>query len=545
MSRKISVLVVCLVALCSCNRLWKHYEPLVREQPDSALALLRSMNPDRMLSRRERADYFLLLSMAMDKCYIDLTSDSLIKPAVVYFEHRLPKKKRMLAYYYWGRVQSNAHHLAEASLSFDKAGDLALQLGDYLYLGLANQQLGDLYAASYDREHLVSFYERALSAFEQSGKQNYIDNARLELATAYNNNGQREESEALFQSLLQQDSLDIDLRKELYLSYARRLGGMDNNHGEEAYAYFQKADLETFDVSDLGAMAVMAYFAGDVTTSARLMARADSLATTGRDKASVSFDRFRIAHRQGNDTEAIDYLQDAVTIQDSILQQALNQSVSHARSRFFREEAEKQQRRNQTQALFFVLLATFGISTFLIFVHNHRRRIQEDMASLEDIRLQIEAEKEGRAQLANAILAHQMNELNLISEEYFKSDGRARRETYFRAFEKKLDAFRENNADLQELEQSVNMLKDNAIGLLREEIPGQSRHFYKMCTMFFAGFPYDLIHLLTNSSIPTLKATKSHYKKQIQASDAPHRELFLSLLDSAAKKPAGRHKMSD
>ncbi len=55
--------------------------------PDSALAILNKIPSPETLSNREYASYCLLFTQALDKNYITITSDSLIKKAVTYYEN--------------------------------------------------------------------------------------------------------------------------------------------------------------------------------------------------------------------------------------------------------------------------------------------------------------------------------------------------------------------------------------------------------------------------------------------------------------------------
>ena len=56
-------------------------------RPDSALAVLRAIPGASLKSDRDRAYQALLHSQALDKCYIDLQTDSIIAPAVKYYSH--------------------------------------------------------------------------------------------------------------------------------------------------------------------------------------------------------------------------------------------------------------------------------------------------------------------------------------------------------------------------------------------------------------------------------------------------------------------------
>ena len=61
-------------------------EKIMESRPDSALAILQHIPTPETLHGKAQADYSLLMTQAMDKNYINFTSDSLIKFAVGYLE---------------------------------------------------------------------------------------------------------------------------------------------------------------------------------------------------------------------------------------------------------------------------------------------------------------------------------------------------------------------------------------------------------------------------------------------------------------------------
>lgn len=66
------------------NSTLKDVESYISERPDSALAVLESMDRGELKSRRSEAHHALLHAMALDKNYIDVTDDSLASVAVRY-----------------------------------------------------------------------------------------------------------------------------------------------------------------------------------------------------------------------------------------------------------------------------------------------------------------------------------------------------------------------------------------------------------------------------------------------------------------------------
>lgn len=78
-----------LLSGCAAQRDLDLAESLIHERPDSSLAILNEwQTTHKTISNAKRARYSLLMSMALDKNYIDIKSDSVISPAVKYYSKR-------------------------------------------------------------------------------------------------------------------------------------------------------------------------------------------------------------------------------------------------------------------------------------------------------------------------------------------------------------------------------------------------------------------------------------------------------------------------
>ena len=83
-------------------------EAVMEAHPDSALALLDTLDRSRLRTRGAKARHALLYSQALDKNWIDLSTDSIIKPAVRYYARHGSPDDRLKAQYYLGRIYQNA-----------------------------------------------------------------------------------------------------------------------------------------------------------------------------------------------------------------------------------------------------------------------------------------------------------------------------------------------------------------------------------------------------------------------------------------------------
>lgn len=93
-------------------------ESLMNEHPEDALSIIRHIDRRKIYSSASEARYALLYSQALDKNYVDVTSDSLTAVAVNYYDRHGTKHERAMAHYYQGRVPATPiHPLAGNDLS--------------------------------------------------------------------------------------------------------------------------------------------------------------------------------------------------------------------------------------------------------------------------------------------------------------------------------------------------------------------------------------------------------------------------------------------
>lgn len=105
-------------------------EALMEDHPDSAYALLRTIDSTSLAPGEEQARYALLYTQARDKNYIVQTDDSLIQVAVRYYDSIGRADRQALAYYLWGGVCRDLNRQADALERYLRAADLVQQYND-------------------------------------------------------------------------------------------------------------------------------------------------------------------------------------------------------------------------------------------------------------------------------------------------------------------------------------------------------------------------------------------------------------------------------
>ena len=129
-------LLICFILLsCSVSESEKSLEVaenIIEFRPDSALSIIRKTDASELASRRLKAKHAVLHAMALDKCYIDITSDSIIAPALEYYKRHGSAEYKLKANYYRGVIARNSGDWDTAMTYYVMAERLYAQHGHVL-----------------------------------------------------------------------------------------------------------------------------------------------------------------------------------------------------------------------------------------------------------------------------------------------------------------------------------------------------------------------------------------------------------------------------
>lgn len=126
----VAVIVTCMVVSCGKNpkidSLLTKADDLMELHPDSSMAILSGIDRAQLGSDKECARYALLMSMALDKNYIDTTTFDVLQPAIDYYldNNKGTQDEKLKTYYYQGRIFMNQGKDDYAMVSFMNGGDL-------------------------------------------------------------------------------------------------------------------------------------------------------------------------------------------------------------------------------------------------------------------------------------------------------------------------------------------------------------------------------------------------------------------------------------
>ena len=185
---KILLLTLCLTA---CNRHSEHWttitdmECIIEERPDSVLNVLQAIDTDELVGDEERAKHALLLSMVLDKNYIDKTDFEVLQPAIDYYDDNGTATDKLRTRFYQGRIYQNAGNDAAALECFVKAISEGDESDDILTKARIYFNRGSIYYSLYEWDSFIETHKTAASYFKQAGRHHSYVNCLILIVNGY------------------------------------------------------------------------------------------------------------------------------------------------------------------------------------------------------------------------------------------------------------------------------------------------------------------------------------------------------------------------
>ena len=544
----ISAFLVVFVSSCFSSGIKKKLdlaESLLQPRPDSCLAIMEAIDVNDLNTREEKARYALLMSAALDKNYVEETSDSLIRIAVDYYSVRKDQRRRMMANYYLGLIFNSAGDYTSAIVSLEKAEKDALAIEDHLYAGLIYRTMGDIFAKTNNNIASRDYTKEAINHFRLVDNTDYLAYAQLGLVICYLNNKNFLEAKQQLDSLSQYTTHDDNLRNYHQLYKAIVQIELDEDPFEAA-SLFQGSPKELFDLFDYSYYALAMERIGQKDSTDRLFDDSYSLCFDQADSATVDFIRAGVLHRRGNDQEAYRLTRKAAFVQDSVVRILLQQSVSNAQRDYYKvvshmqeEQAGRLRERNRLGAAAAMLALALLSGATLSYRKRKEQEIKEQMLELSIAQSELHQAEQTNASLLGSLFSEKINHLDSISGNYIHADSDKERITALKEFKEEIASMRTDEDLFLSLEKDLDRYCDGVMTKLREQVPSIKGENLKLIALFFAGLPYSTVQLVMNKvSVESLKTARSRFRKEIKAANVPDEVLFLRLLEMKGSRSA-------
>ena len=354
-------------------------EALMNEYPDSALNLLKGIAQTELQTQEHRARYALLYSQALDKNYIDLTSDSLINIAVDYYKDRDDVRAKFLSYYYQGRIYTNANNLTQATLAYLEAEQLVDELGDGYAAGLLYEQIGLIYRSYYDFPKSLQAYQQAIEHYTKANRPFHKIYNMFSASDIYRNT---QKEDAAYQTLKTALAESRKLNDQsLIKSCINNLivVCIDLERWEEATQWYQE-----YQKNNSRNYPTVAFF-GDI---ARLHAKNKNfkeafmlLDETWKKTKSLFHAESQVHQMNGSWEEAYRSMAKSISHQNKVIRKSLQQPVLTAQNNFLNQELEHKEYRlrmeKYVRLLGFVILLLVSVIVITFLRKRFQKRLKE------------------------------------------------------------------------------------------------------------------------------------------------------------------------
>lgn len=529
-------------------------EIAIREHPDSALQLLRGLNPH-SLSTSDRMRRQLLLCEALNRTE-GLGSDTLVLPLLRYYRRHGSDAERARAWGYYAAAHENAGDLEEAVKGYTRAVDYALRCRDektLRLLGSLYNRLGSLYLTQgYDADAEENF-SRALDAAGESGDRELAVYSRFMLAMSrYGDNRYGEAIETLAPLVAVRDTLPfrhfaqmVTLQNLIFHTFAKDWTS-DQLLRERA-----EIDLDEFFSAPLSHGPAVSRdeerFSYDITSALIFLqaGRIDSARVhVGRALERIS--RFymgnigaytiaaEVEYAAGDADRAYRHLSEYITLRDSVDKAQRNVLVAELERRFrtAHETAlrEAEWRFGIRLAVLLCLLQAFAAAAA---VTGYRRRLRRREEQLNETLSLLDTYRASHDSLVSRLSSSDERELSVkrLLEGRFAQirEIAATRYTWGEGarLTEKIRELALNSDVLAEVVRMADLYNERAVSRLREQLPGWTVRNYDFAALVIAGFSPQEISVMLGMTLNGVYTLKSKLKRRIAQSGASDREFFL------------------
>ncbi len=547
------ILLAFTVVIVSCtwqenSKVLMASEQMMTEHSDSALNILLEVNPQ---TKKQRAKHALLLSMALDKNYIDVTDDSLTQLAYHYYQRHGNSHYKMLSAYYLGIVHQNAGEYLQAAIEFDEALSLAKELNDNHNAGLCCRHLSSIHAFNYNHVLALEYSKKAADFFDACGETLSADYARINIAEQLMRSEDWEQAMSLTDTILSRNTYTPLIRTALWLKTDILIVGKEDYQTasiilEQIPLLKQKKDT----LSYYECKALLLEAKGNHNEAKLLFDMADELVSDSIDSLTLLNYKSEAFRLRKDYKKAYDALRKATDIQYTEIQNLLGQSVTHALENHYRESYNTQKERTMLNTIIYsvvgILLLLIILGLTLLARKLHRDRVQ-DMADIDSLNNDLQALREKNANFrktADSVIIDKVQFLQQLSESYFswtdeevkkreKRKGIQTKDELISVFRQQLGEIRSNRQLIVSLEEAVNSSNDNLIQRLRTEYNDKLKEQdFAILTLLYSGLSIKSIAFYLRTTEPALRTRKTRYKHLFEENPTPSSEEFIQRLSN-------------
>lgn len=510
------------------QKVLNHVESVIEAHPDSALTLLRGVNKASLGSDKEKAQYALLMSMALDKNYIDTTTFDVLQPAIDYYLDNGNPDDRLKTLYYQGRIYQNKGDRDNARNTFAKALDNTHGVKDSLCIARTLVAQAGLYFDLYDFESYTNFHLRAAKIYKNYSYKDYELDCLL---NALNGADDKALADSILNLCASFSSLD-EAQQQKFNGYKM---SYLNRHGtkKELSEIVRKQRAYSYDVNGLLNLA-LAY--NKLSDNAKAKQLLDDVHDSGVNFDTLKYQAILITVLRdlGDYKQAFLNYWDFSLKTDSIHRILIEQNQRSIEEKHDLELKAQEKERQKSQIIWcsisIVLLLCIIILAYSLYVKRIKTEHTNDLLkirNLQDSLFERDRRQEAMSNKIGGLFSTRFKLLDGLASSYFecKETGQEQKRIYSEV-KNSLSDF-SSDATTQELIDVVNGYKNGLMDNFKSDYPKLSASQYRLALYLFCGFSLPSISIFIGSDLRNLYVYKSRLKSVIAKGDTPRKEEYL------------------
>lgn len=505
-----------------------HVESVIEAHPDSALTLLRGVNKASLGSDKEKAQHALLMSMALDKNYIDTTTFDVLQPAIDYYLDNGNPDDRLKTLYYQGRIYQNKGDRDNARNTFAKALDNTHGVKDSLCIARTLVAQAGLYFDMYDFESYTNFHLRAAKIYKNYSYKDYELDCLL---SALNGADDKALADSILNLCASFSSLD-EAQQQKFNGYKM---SYLNRHGtkKELSEIVRKQRAYSYDVNGLLNLA-LAY--NKLSDNAKAKQLLDDVHDSGVNFDTLKYQAILITVLRdlGDYKQAFLNYWDFSHKTDSIHSILIEQNQRSIEEKHDLELKAQEKERQKSQIIWcsisIVSLLCIIILAYSLYVKRIKTEHTNDLLkirNLQDSLFERDRRQEAMSNKIGGLFSTRFKLLDGLASSYFecKETGQEQKRIYSEV-KNSLSDF-SSDATTQELIDVVNGYKNGLMDNFKSDYPKLSASQYRLALYLFCGFSLPSISIFIGSDLRNLYVYKSRLKSVIAKGDTPRKEEYL------------------
>lgn len=575
-------ILLCVLTLSSCaskdvTQALSRADELMWTKPDSALAVLESVDTLDLKTRAQRAEFSLLYTMAFDRNHLTIPNLHIIEPAVRYYERHGSKDTKMKMYFYLGVAQYDTGDLESAIVSYIRAKEYSLYYDNLMFKGLISFVISDVFFSDKNYPESISYCKEACDYFAQAKDSLRLWSTTGCLASYYLNAEDWTKADSLYSVFFSQPILDTAIYSRQLFNLAWSNIFRPDFNPQESVDLFEKSISKYNGKPSVNDYCVYAYASEMLGNTEVADDIVGQLERAGADSVVLDTWRYRIFKHKGNYKDALALLEQTVRAQDSEILKTIDQSVALAQSDYYESKSLllDKDRRIQSQSKWIVLLLCLLLVVSFVIIHSIlKRKWQfqiEEMSSINEavgnrlkdailcseerqqsINVLVSENELAKRKIENLsdklyvaqseqmivnlrnkyiqVYKGQYHQLNDLCHKYWEASrlSKGGKDKIYAEVKKIVAVLDEQNQ--KQLEAMIDDSLDGMMSKLRLAMPGTNEKDFRFIALIILGFDTKTIARIMKYNVGTVYTKRSNIKEKLQKIECEEKELVLALI---------------